>query len=150
MGYEFAYIRGESRSVMRHCTRRRILRGSSLVLFGSLTGCSALSDAPSDAEDLRFDRLDVRAVYVADGAEISMPAAIETVDNPYNAHVLVLPAETDVDAAQVVEWLIDDRVVALLGDEAEATWLSWTRSEAFEDTFANEGYSDAELVGLQS
>lgn len=103
-----------------------------------------LSDGSPDAEDLTFDRLDVRAVYVADEAEISMPAEIETVDDPYNAHVLVLPDETDVDAEKVLEWLIDDGVVALLGDEAEAAWLSWDRSEAFEDAFANEGYSDAE------
>jgi len=129
---------------MRHCTRRGVLCGSCIALFGPLGGCSALSGNPSDAEDLTFERLDVRAVYVADGVGISMPAEIETIDNPHNADVLLLPGDTDIDAEQVVEWLADDRVVALLGDTAEVTWLSWARSEAFEDTFANQGYGDAE------
>lgn len=114
------------------------------MLSGALAGCSALSERSSDAGAPTFERLDVEAVYVADEVEISMPAEIETVDSTYNANVLVLPDETDVDAGQVVEWLADDRVVSLFGDEAEVTWLSWARSEPFEDTFANEGYSDAE------
>lgn len=129
---------------MRQCSRRRALRAGGVALLGSFAGCSALQTDSADADDLSFERLHVTAVYVADGVELSTPGVVETVDNPHNADLLVLPDDTDADAEQVVEWLADDRVLALLGDESEATWLSWARSDAFSDAFENEGYSDSE------
>lgn len=129
---------------MQQYTRRDTLLAGSIALLGSLTGCSAFQTDESDAEDLTFERLDVTAVYVVDDVEVSMPAEVETVDNTYNADLLVLPGDTDADADQAVEWLADDRVLALLGNSAEQTWISWARSDAFDDTFSNEGYSDAE------
>lgn len=65
-------------------------------------------------------------------------------DNAHNADLLVLPDDTNADADQVVEWFADDRVLAILGDRSEATWLSWVRSDAFRDAFKNEGYGDSE------
>jgi hypothetical protein len=129
---------------MRHCTRRTALRTGCLALLGSLAGCSALPTGTSGAEDLTFERLDVTAVYVAEGVELSVPAEVQTVSAAHNADLLVLPGDTGADADQVVEWFADDRTVALLGDRSEATWLSWARSDAFEDAFANEGFADSE------
>jgi hypothetical protein len=119
-----------------------------------LAGCSALQADDTDAEELTFERLDVTAVYVADDVGFDMPADVETVENTHNADLLVLPGDTGTDARQAVEWLADERVLALLGESAEETWLSWARSDAFDDAFSNGGYSDAEpnpqlLVGAR-
>ncbi|REA03911.1 hypothetical protein DEQ92_12325 [Haloferax sp. Atlit-6N] len=83
-------------------------------------------------------------VYVADGLDLSMPPDIETVSEPYNADLLVLPDDTNTNATQAVEWLTDDRVLALLGENAETTWLSWVRSDAFNDVFNTQGYSESD------
>lgn len=139
---------------MRNYTRRSTLCASGIALLGSLAGCAALSTEPSDPEDLTFERLDTTAVYVDDGVDLSMPSEVETVDGRNNADLLLLPDDTTVDGEQAVEWFADDRVIALLGDSSEAKWLSWARSDAFRDTFKNEGYSDSEpdpslLVGAK-
>lgn len=129
---------------MRRCTRRRAIKAAGIGLSGVLAGCSALqSDAPEESEP-SYDRLDVTAVYAADGVDLSMPSEVSTVDNAYNADLLVLPGDTSADAEQVVEWFADERVVALLGEEAESTWLSWVRSDAFDEHFENRGYGDAQ------
>ncbi|WP_244531495.1 hypothetical protein [Halogranum amylolyticum] len=73
-----------------------------------------------------------------------MPAEIQTVNETQNADLLVLPHDTNIDAKQASEWLLEDRVLALLGESSEATWLSWARSDAFRDAFENEGYGDGE------
>lgn len=129
---------------MRPCTRRSALCAGSTALLGLFVGCSALPAGSAGTEDPTFERLDTTAVYVDDEVELSMPAEIETVGATHNADLLVLPGDTDADAEQAVEWFADDRVVALLGDSSEATWLSWARSDAFRDAFENQGYSDAE------
>ncbi|MDS0281686.1 hypothetical protein [Haloarcula onubensis] len=125
-------------------SRRTALRAAGVALLSSWAGCSALSHDSAESEDVTFERLDVTPVYVEDGAELSTPAEVETVDQAYNAELLVLSGNTDATSNQAVEWLADDRIVALLGDSPEATWLEWARSDAFRDTFSNEGYSDAE------
>ncbi|ODR81723.1 hypothetical protein BG842_17770 [Haladaptatus sp. W1] len=129
---------------MRHCTRRNALRVTGIALFSSFAGCSALSTNSADSEDLSFERLGVTAVYVTDGVELSMPAEVQTVDNIHNADLLILPGDTDADAQKAVKWLVDDRVIALLGDSSEPTWLSWARSDTFGDAFQNRGYGDGE------
>lgn len=92
---------------------------------------------------MAFEQLDVTAVYVADGVTVAVPPEVSTVDNANNADLLLLPDETSADADQVVEWLADDRVLAILGDRSEAAWLSWARSDAFRDTFETEGFGDS-------
>jgi hypothetical protein len=129
---------------MRYCTRRNALRVTGIALFSSFAGCSVLSMDSSDSEGLSFKRLDVTAVYVTDEVELSMPAEVQTVDNTHNADLLVLPGDTNADAQKAVKWLADDRVIALLGDNSEPTWLSWARSDAFRDAFQNRGYGDGE------
>lgn len=129
---------------MQHCTRRRVLRAGGATFLASLAGCVALPTDASDAEEPSYENLDATAVYVADEVELSMPAAIETVDATHNADLLVLPGETTADADQAVEWLAAGRVLALLGDGAETTWLSWAQSDVFRDSFENRGYGDAE------
>lgn len=129
---------------MRRWTRRSILQAIGIALLGSLAGCSALLSDSSRSEEPTYKRLDATAVYVADSVELSMPPEVETVDATHNADLLVLPGDTTTDAEQAVEWLAADRVVALLGDEAEATWFSWAGSDAFRDAFENEGYGGAQ------
>lgn len=124
-------------SLMQHCTRRSTLRVIGIALFSLFVGCSALSTDSSDFENLSFERLDATAVYVTDGVELSMPAEVQTVDGTHNADLLVLPGDTNTNAQKAVKWLADDRVIALLGDSSEPTWLSWTRSDAFRDAFQN-------------
>ncbi|RDZ63860.1 hypothetical protein C5B90_12135 [Haloferax sp. Atlit-12N] len=129
---------------MQQYTRRNALRACGIAALSSLAGCSALPPDDSNAEQPSYERLDVTPVYIADGVDLSTPADIETVSAPHNADLLVLPDETDTDATQAVEWLIDDRVLALLGEKAETTWLSWVRSDAFNDVFDTQGYSESE------
>ncbi|MFB6140868.1 MAG: hypothetical protein ABEJ26_10585 [Halosimplex sp.] len=129
---------------MQNLTRRTALRAGVGALLGSLAGCSALPTDSSEPDDLTFERLDATAVYVADGVELSLPAEIQTVEATNNADLLLLSDEPDADAERAVEWLADDRVLALLGDGAEATWLSWARSDAFRDAFGDDGIADSE------
>lgn len=124
-------------------TRRRLLAGAGAGLVGGLAGCVGLTDDGSP-DDLRFQRLQTTAVYVDDGVALSMPDEIETVRATNNADLLVLPGDAGVEAEQAVDWLADDRVLALLGDDAEATWLAWARSDAFRDAFENEGLADGD------
>ncbi|GGC48852.1 MULTISPECIES: hypothetical protein [Haloferax] len=35
-------------------------------------------------------------------------------------------------------------MLALFGENAETTWLSWVRSDAFNDVFDTQGYSESE------
>lgn len=63
---------------------------------------------------------------------------------PADADLLVIPGDTTIGAAQAVEWLTDDRVLALLGSTAEATWLDWAQSEPFAEAFDPGGYADGE------
>ncbi|WP_148415046.1 hypothetical protein [Haloferax sp. KTX1] len=129
---------------MRQYTRRTALRACGVAACSSLAGCSALQTDDSDTEKPTYERLDVTPVYVADELDLSIPPDIETVSAPHNADLLVLPDDTDTDATQALEWLTDDRVLALLGENAETTWLSWARSDAFNDVFDTQGYSESE------
>lgn len=128
---------------MPSLTRRRVLATAGALSLASLAGCSAIT-GPNTPEPLDFEALHTEPVYVDDAVDLSLPAEIETVNHEHNAALLVLHAATEVGAEQAAEWLADDRLLALLGDAAEATWLDWARSEAFDDTFGTGGLSDAE------
>jgi hypothetical protein len=123
--------------------RRRFLAAAGATLTAAVAGCSTLpgDDTP---EELQFEELHQTPTYVADGADLSLPEEVPTVEATANADLLVLPGDPAVDAEQAVEWLADGRAVSLLGDDAESTWLAWAQSEAFTDTFENEGYADSE------
>ncbi len=124
-------------------TRRGVLAGAGAALGSAMAGCAALPGGGS-TDDRAYERLHLTAVYVDDGVDLSVPDELQTVRATTNADLLVLPADTGTDAGQAVEWLADDRVVALLGDGAEATWLDWARSDAYGDAFGEGGTADAE------
>ena len=123
--------------------RRRVLAGASAVVSGAVAGCGALSGDGSP-EDLTFSRLHQTPVYVADRVDLSMPDEVPTVTATNNADLIVLPGDTDIGAEQAVDWLTEERVLALLGETAEGTWLGWARSDDFETAFDERGYSDSE------
>lgn len=124
-------------------TRRRTVCGAGSGLVGLLAGCASLTDG-KESSDPSYDQLQRTAVYVAEGVDLSMPDEVPTVRAAENADLLVLPGDTDTDASQAVDWLAADRVLALLGSAAEATWLDWAQSEPFTDTFEPGGYADGE------
>lgn len=124
-------------------TRRRTLLAGGAALAVGLAGCTARTTDGTPAE-LAFERLDLTAVYVHADVDLAVPDDVPTVSAKTNADLLVLPGDSNADAEQVVEWLADERVLALLGDTAEGTWLAWARSEAFDEHFERRGSSDAE------
>lgn len=129
-------------------TRRRMLAAGAAALLGVTAGCADLRHRlagdgdPADAQS--YDRLPDMAVYVADGVDLSVPPAVGTVDGTSDADLLLLADDTDVGAARAADWLVDDRDVALYGDAAEATWLEWAGSDAYDDAFANGGVADGD------
>lgn len=124
--------------------RRRFLAAAGATLPTAVAGCSTLPGmGDSTPENLQFEKLHQTPVYRADGVDLSLPEEVPTVRVAGNAELLVFPGDPDVDAEQAVEWLADDRVLALVGDAAEATWIEWAQSDAYTETFENEGYGDS-------
>jgi len=124
-------------------TRRRVMLGLGAALVGTTAGCASLPGRGTP-EELSYDRLQHTAVYLDDSVELSLPGEVETVEATNNADLVVLAGGTDVDAEQAVEWLADERVLALVGEESESTWLAWARSDVYADAFENEGLADGE------
>lgn len=136
-------VAADSRTVESR-RRRRVLAATGAALSGAVAGCNALDGLAGDDAPESYERLQLTAVHVADEVDVSVPGEVSTVDARNNADLLVIPGDTDTGAEQAVEWLADGRVLALLGDSAEGTWLEWTQSDAYGDTFDNQGYSDSE------
>lgn len=133
--------------------RRRFLAATAAAVTTAVAGCSALPGTGDTTEELTFDELHQTPTYVADGVDLTLHEEIPTVSATNNADLLLLPGDTDVDAQQAADWLAADRRLALVGDDAEPTWLDWEASEAFQETFDNEGVADGEpdpdlLVGV--
>jgi hypothetical protein len=133
--------------------RRRFIAASAATITTAVAGCSSLPDPGNTSEQLLFDELHQTPTYVADGVEIDLHEEIPTVSTTDNADLLLLPGDTDVEAQRAADWLAADRAIALLGDDAEATWLDWEASDAFDDTFENQGVADSDpdpdlLVGV--
>jgi len=135
-------------------SRRRLLAAAGATLTAGVAGCSNLPTmGDSTPEELQFEKLHQTPTYIADGVDLSMPDEVPTVSGRNNADLLLLPGDTDVDAEQAADWLAADRAIALLGESAEPTWIDWEESNAFQDTFENEGIGDGEpdpqlLVGV--
>lgn len=130
-----------------HLTRRQALAGTGATLVGTIAGCASLPDEESEdgpAGESAYERLQRTAVYVDSDVDLSIPDDVPTVSAPNNADLIVLPGDTEVGAERAVDWLADERVLALLGDESEPTWLAWVRSDVYTDTFRGEGAGDAE------
>jgi hypothetical protein len=127
---------------MRPPTTRRGLLAGAGALTAALAGCSTLRDDGPTPTPEPLDDLRAATVYVADGVVLSFPTFVERTDDPAAADLLVLSEDTDVSAEQVVAWLQDDRAVALVGDDPQATFLEWTDSEAFGEAFR--GFSESD------
>lgn len=124
-------------------TRRRVLGCAGAALIGALAGCETLSaDESTIPTQPDYDQLEAISVYVAHGLDVTVPERIPIVDDTAAADLLLLPADTG--AAQAIEWLDSGRVVALLGDGAQETWLHWIQSEAYEDAFGRRGYAESD------
>lgn len=125
--------------------RRRLLAATGTTLTAAVAGCSNLpGTGGSTPEELTFEELHQTPTYVADGVGLSLPDDVPTVSGRNNADLLLFTGSPDVDAEQAVDWLAGERVIALLGDGAESTWIEWAQSDVFTDTFENEGYADSE------
>lgn len=125
---------------MESPTRRRLLWSTGVIPVVALAGCSALVDSgPSATETPGFERLTETSIYTSDDVGLRLPGRIPRVDEPDAADLIVLHGNPAVDAEQGVSWLTDDRVVALLGDRAQETWIGWTESEAYRDAFGAGG-----------
>ncbi|GAB7012204.1 hypothetical protein [Halolamina salina] len=133
--------------------RRRALAAISATVTAAVAGCSNLPGTDDTTEELTFDELHQTPTYVADGVDLTLHEEVPTVSATNNADLLLLPGDTDVAAEQAADWLAADRAIALLGDDAEPTWLDWEASDAFDDTFENRGAADSDpdpdlLVGV--
>ncbi len=122
--------------------RRRLLAGAGAALLGAAAGCTSFGGA-NEPEDPDLKRLPELPVYRAAGVDLVFPEEVATVGTPEDADVVVIPGDTDVGPEQAAEWFTSGRVVALVGDGAEPTYLDWLRSDTFDDTFDNGGYGDA-------
>lgn len=128
---------------MNHRTRRQFLQASAAVAVGAVAGCSTLTGS-DQVDDLAFDRLQQIAVHVDDAVDLAVPAEVQTVSEPHNADLVVVPADTDVTAEVAVNWLADERAIALVGEDAEPTWFTWAKSDPFAETFDREGLADGD------
>lgn len=133
--------------------RRRFVAAAATTLTAAVAGCSTLPGTGDTTEELTFDELHQTPTYVADGVDLTLPDEVPTVSEPGDADLLLLPGDTDVDPEQAAEWLTEDRKIGLLGEAAEPTWIDWEESDAFEETFDNQGIGDSEpdpqlLVGV--
>lgn len=124
-------------------TGRRTLLGVGSGLLGLLAGCATLPGG-RQPEEQSFSRFHLTAVYIAESVDLSLPEEVSTVGTADNADLVVLPDVPSVDAQQAVDWLAQGRVLALIGLDAEATWLGWAQSDPFKDAFAQGGYADGE------
>lgn len=132
-----------SAGVEPRLTRRQTLSGTGAALVGALAGCGTFrDDGPPD--DQEYERLQVTALYIEDGVDLSVPDEVQTVTASHNADLILLTDDTSIDADQAVDWLAEDRVLGILGDGAEATWLTWARSDTFRETFRGDGAGDSE------
>lgn len=132
-------------ATMEHPTRRRLLQSGGALSIASLAGCSAAFEgSPTATPTPEYERLPRTAVYTADDVGIRLPEHVQRVEAATNADLAVLHGNPAVDAEQAVTWLADERAVALLGERAQETWLEWTESEAYRDTFGTGGRSESD------
>lgn len=130
---------------MSSISRRGLLCAVSPLMLTGLSGCSFLSgNSPSSEATPEYERLRNTATYVGDDVDLRLPDAVPRVEASTNADLIVIQGTPDVSVETAVSWLADDRVLALLGDRAEETWLEWARSEEFRSAFDTGGVGDAD------
>ena len=124
-------------------SRRRICVGAGSLVAAALAGC-ANGESDETPTPIEYDDLEQREVFVAEALDIAVPPSVPTVETRDDADLLLLPGDTAVAAQEAVAWLEGDRVLALLGDEAQSTWLAWVRSEAYRNAFGGTGGSETD------
>lgn len=130
---------------MTHLSRRGLLRGATALSVLPVAGCSELlGRSPSGTPTPGYDRLGQTPTYVSDDVGLRLPDDVPRVEAPSNADLVVLHGNPAVDVEQAVTWLADERAIALLGDRAQRTWLAWTQSEEYRDTFDRQGGSESD------
>lgn len=126
-------------------SRRRLLTSAGSLSVVGLAGCASLLHSdPHEDQSRDYDELRGTPIYVADDVGLRLPDTADRVDGPENAELLALHGNLAATPAQVVTWLTADRVLALLGDRAEASWLEVVGSDAYREAFQSEGYGDSE------
>lgn len=121
---------------------RRTRRAALAAATGALAGFSGCVGAVRTAGRTRtdepsYERVQATAVYRAEGVGLGLPAGVETVADPAEAGMVLVPDETDVNAETVVRWLSARRVVAIVGANALATWLDWTGTDAYRSRYGD-------------
>jgi hypothetical protein len=130
---------------MERLTRRRLLQSAGTLSVAGLAGCSGLwNRSPSTTATPEYDHLRRTATYLSDDVGLRLPDDVPRVESPANADLLVVHGKPAVDAEQAVAWLADGRVVALLGDSAQQTWVEWTGSDEYRDAFGGQGRSESD------
>lgn len=132
--------------------RRRLLAGAA-TLTAAVAGCSGVPATDDTPEALQFEELHQTPTCAAEAVDLALPDEVPTESDPDDAELLLVPGDTNVDAQQTADWLAADRAIALLGDDAEPTWIDWKRSDAFAEAFENEAVADNDpdpqlLVGV--
>ncbi|WP_242695422.1 hypothetical protein [Halomontanus rarus] len=125
-----------------YLTRRGVLATSGTAVTGALAGCSALSGEEETPEE--YEHLQQRPVYVDEDVELSIPDTVQIVDVPGDADLIVIQDTPDIEVSKAVEWLEEKRAIALLGGEAQSTWLSWVQSDAYEEAFDPQGFAEGD------
>lgn len=127
---------------MQSTSRRRVLQTSCTLSIFGLAGCAHLSsNDPSGNQSREYNHLTATTIYVADDVGLSLPEEAPTANEPDNAELIVRHGDLAVSAEQVVTWLTEDRVIALLGDRAQESWLGVVQSEPYRDVFESKGYA---------
>lgn len=130
---------------MSQQTRRGVIQGASALALFALAGCSERPvQSASSSPTPDYERLRRTATYVSDDVGLRLPEEVPHVEAPTNADLIVVHGNPSTGAEQVVSWLAADRRVALLGDRAQETWLAWTRSETYRDTFGDQARGEGD------
>lgn len=127
---------------MPSSTRRRILSSSGLAIVGAVAGCTDLLGDETDSDE--YEHLQQRPVYIETSIDLAIPDTVQLVDTPADADLIVIPDRPDIEASQAVEWVEQKRAIALLGREAQSTWLSWVDSDVYVEAFDPQGFAEGD------
>ena len=132
----------QAHNAAKYLTRRRAMATLGAAIVGALAGCVGFIENGESSEE--YERLQERPVYFAANVDLSVPDEVWTVDAPTDADLVVLPDTPDTEVSQGVEWIKQGRAIALLGDDAQNTWLSWIQSDVYVETFGREDFGVGE------
>lgn len=120
-------------------TRRQWLGGGAVVATMTFAGCGDAFFGGNGGSSTRtppsYEHLERTRVYVASDVSLRLPTGVSRVDAPATADLVVLPGSTDVTATKSRDWLVAGKGVALVGTDAQSTFIHWHRSEVYENTF---------------